>query len=162
MRVNKWQDFSSDKWETFNLDRSDMNPFANKDCRRDLMGEEHGGDFVFLGEVSMLEHVREQIKERFLVTSANLILLVAWIQGTWDTFSKRRVSVVNFGCHLEFDERHVRSVLDRSGMGQAKSAWRHVEARRRWRQQKHAWTKFFDTYSKRDYRSMAGLCQDME
>ena len=85
------------------------------------MGEEHGGDFVFLGEVSMLEHVREQIKERFLVTSANLILLVNGNKRQ-KHYPKRRVSVVNFGCHLEFDERDVRSVLDKSGMGQAKSA----------------------------------------
>ena len=55
-----------------NFDTSDLNPCVFQDCQRGLIGEEHGGDFVFLGEVSMLEHVREQIQERFLMTSANL------------------------------------------------------------------------------------------
>ena len=38
-----------------------------------------------------------------------------------DTALKRTISVDNFGWHLELEARHVLSVLDKSGMGQAKA-----------------------------------------
>ena len=37
-------------------------------------------------------------------------------------FFKRSIPVDNFGRHRELDERYARSVLDKSGMGQAKPA----------------------------------------
>ena len=55
------------------------------------------------------------------MTSANLISLVPGYKRQ-EHFLKRRVPVVNFGLHFDLDERYVRSVVDRSGMGQAKSA----------------------------------------
>ena len=36
-------------------------------------------------------------------------------------FLKRAMSVGNCGCHLQLDDRYVRSVLDNSGMRQAKT-----------------------------------------
>ena len=53
--------------------------------------------------------------------SANLISLVP---GTRDrnTFLSEEFQLSILGRHLELDERYVRSVVDRSGMGQAESA----------------------------------------
>ena len=48
-------------------------------CRvseRDLTSEKHGDDFVSVGEVIMFEHVSEQMKEIFVVKSANIISFV--------------------------------------------------------------------------------------
>ena len=44
----------------------DLNPSVYRDSERDLTGEEHGDDFLFVGGVSMSERVREQFKERCL------------------------------------------------------------------------------------------------
>ena len=54
----------------------DLNPSVYRDSERDLTGEEHGVDFLFVGGVTMRERVREQFKERCLVKSANVIALV--------------------------------------------------------------------------------------
>ena len=85
------------------------------------------------------------------MTSANLIVLVLGYKRQ-KHLPKRTISLVNFGLHFDLDERYVRSVpwdkQNRQG---------NVEARRRWRQQKHAETKFSDTYSQRDHRSIDGL-----
>ena len=89
--------------------------------------EEHGDDLSIVGQVSMLEHIsmleraREHFKERFSVKSANIISLVIGYERQRHFF-KRQMSVDSFGWHLELDERYGRSVLDKSGMGQEKSA----------------------------------------
>ena len=62
----------------------------------------------------MLEHVKTQFNERFLVKSENIISL--WT--TW-TLSQANHFRDNFG--WQPDERYVRSVLDKSGMGQVKA-----------------------------------------
>ena len=47
-----------------------------RDPDKDLTGEEHGDDLSIDGEVSMLDHVKEQLKARFLVKSANITSLM--------------------------------------------------------------------------------------
>ena len=56
--------------------------------------------FLIVGEVSMIEHVRTQFKDQSIVGY------------------ERTISEHNVGWRLEVDERHVRSVLDKSGMTQ--------------------------------------------
>ena len=48
------------------LPESDLNPRVYTDAERDPLGEEHGDDLLIVGEVSMLEHVREQPEARVL------------------------------------------------------------------------------------------------
>ena len=76
--------------------------------------------FLMVGEVSMLAHVSDQLKGRFLVKSASIISLVPGYDRQGH-FLKRTISVDNFGWHLELDEHCVHSVLDKSGTAHSKS-----------------------------------------
>ena len=59
-----------------NFDRSGLSPRVYKDSERDLNCEEYGDDLLIVVEVSMIEHVRKQFKESFLVKPANII---SWV-----------------------------------------------------------------------------------
>ena len=52
---------------------------AHRDSEPELSGEEHGDDFIIVGEVSMLEHVRDSdifSREQFQSTTMDGILNV--------------------------------------------------------------------------------------
>ena len=70
-RVNSGKIFQQTMRE-LKLDRSDLNPCVHRDSERDSTGEEHGNDFLMVGEVTMLEHAREQFTWRFVVKSGNI------------------------------------------------------------------------------------------
>ena len=61
-----------------NINRSDFNHGENRDPGRDVIDEEHGDDFLSVGEVSILEHVKAQSNERFSVKSSNIM---SWLNG---------------------------------------------------------------------------------
>ena len=80
-----------------------------RDPDKDLTGEEHGDDLSIDGEVSMLDHVKEQLKERFLVKSANITSLMLGYERQGHVL-KRTVSVNQCGWHLEHGERYAEQV----------------------------------------------------
>ena len=139
-----------------NLHLSDLNPCVNKDCQRDLTGEEHGGDFLIVAEVSMLEHVREPARREILGDVCKL-----YLTGCLDT--RDRTTFLSEEFPLSFWDGILSWTSVTFALWWTSLAWDkqhrqdNVEARRRWRQQKHADTKFFDTYSQRDHRSIDGL-----
>ena len=75
--------------------------------------------FWIVGKVRMIEHVSTQFNERFLVGSANT---TSWLDGyaRQERSLKRTVSVDTFRKILELEERYVRSVLGKAGLGRAK------------------------------------------
>ena len=77
-----------------NFDRSDSNFCVYRDPDRDLIGGEHGGDFLIVGEVSILEHVKTQFDGRFLVNFANIISLLECCERQGPFL--KRISVDNF------------------------------------------------------------------
>ena len=52
----QWQDFSAGNMREMNFDRSDSSPHVYRDPDWGMIGEEHGDDFLMVGEVSMVFH----------------------------------------------------------------------------------------------------------
>ena len=74
----QWEDFSAAQMRDVNFDRSDVHPCVCRDRDWDLSGEEHCDDFLIVGEVRMIEHVKTRFDSQFLVQSANIVL---WLGG---------------------------------------------------------------------------------
>ena len=105
----------------------------------------------------MLEHVTTQFNERFFCQNPRTMLGGCERQGH---FLKRIISADNFGWRAQLDEFYVRSVLDKSGLDQAKAVVtpgsKEASTAATAAQGKHV-----DTCSHRDYRSSAELCLNM-
>ena len=72
------------------------------------------------GLTSNLEVLADEFKNRFLVKKAEIASLKPEHQNEIH-FLERRISVDNFGWHVELDQRHVKSLLDAMAMNQCKS-----------------------------------------
>ena len=68
------------------------------------------------GEASVLEHLREKIQREIV----GQVFKSYWCMGTRDrdSFSREQFQLTSCSCQLGLDERYVRSVRDKSGMGQ--------------------------------------------
>ena len=72
-------------------------------------------------------------------------------------FLKRRICVDDSGWHIEMDERYVRSLLDTTGMNQCKSMATPGSKD----QERQATNDKLDPQEHREFRSGAGICQNM-
>ena len=74
----QWEHFSTAQMRDMNCDRSDVHPCVCRDRDWDLSGEEHCDDFLIVGEVRMIEHIKTLVNSQFLVKSANI---TSWLGG---------------------------------------------------------------------------------
>ena len=82
--------------------------------------EQHGDDFLVCGLTSNLEVLADEFKNHFLEKKAEIVSLKPEHQNEMH-FLKRRISVDNFGWHVELDQRYVKSLLDAMAMNHCKS-----------------------------------------
>ena len=99
--------------------QNDINPCIYKRFCDNLDLEQHGDDFLVCGLTSKLEVLADEFKNNFLV-KAEIASLKPEHQNEIN-FLKRRISVDNFGWHVELDQRYVKSLLDAMAMNHCKS-----------------------------------------
>ena len=100
--------------------QNDINPCIYKRFCDDLDLEQHGDDFLLCGATSNLEVLADEFKNHFLVKKTEIVSLKPDHQSETH-FLKRRISVDNFGWHVELDQRYVKSLLDAMAMNHCKS-----------------------------------------
>ena len=116
-----WQDFSCDKLVTnMPFQQNDINPCIYKQVCDNLDLEQHGDDFPVCGLTSNVEVLADEFKNNFLVKKSEIVSLKPAHQIQIH-FLKRRISVDNFGWHVELDQRYVKSLLDAMAMNHCKS-----------------------------------------
>ena len=116
-----WQEYSSDKLVTNMLfQQNDINPCIYKRFCDDLDLEQNGDDFLVCGATQGLEKLAEEFKGRFLVKNAEIVSLKLEHQSETH-FLQRRISVEEFGWHVDLDQRNVKSLLDAMAMNHCKS-----------------------------------------
>ena len=116
-----WQEFPCDKLVTnMLLQQNDINPCIYKRFCDNLDLEQHGDDFLVCGLTSNLEVLADEFKNHFLVEKAETVSSKPEHQNETH-FLKRRISVDNFGWHVELDQRYVKSLLDVMAMNHCKS-----------------------------------------
>ena len=91
--------------------QNDINPCIYKRFCDDLDLEQHGDDFLVCGVTRSLEKLTEAFNRNFLVKKSEIASLKP--EHLSEThFLKRRISVDEFGWHVELDQRYVKSLLD--------------------------------------------------
>ena len=137
-----WQEYSSDKLVTnMLLQQNDINPCIYTRFCDDLDLEQHGGDFLVCG---------------VLVKKSEIVSLKPEHQSETH-FLKRRISVDEFGWHVEVDQRYVKSLLDAMAMNHCKSMATPGSKG----QEGNNATEKLDAKERREFRSGAGICQYM-
>ena len=150
-----WQEYSSDTLVTKMLfQQNDIDPCIYKRFCDDLDLEQHGDDFLVCGATQGLEKLAEEFNGHFLVQKAEIVSLNPEQQSE-TLFLKRRVSVDEFGCHDELDQRYVESLLDAMAMNHCKS----VATPGSKGQEGNSATEKLDAREHREFRSGAGICQ---
>ena len=154
-----WQEFPCDKLVTnMLLQQNDITPCIYKRFRDNLDLEQHGDDFLVCGLTSNLEVLADEFKNHFLVEKAEIVRLKPEHQNETH-FLKRRISVDNFGWHVELDQRYVKSLLDAMAMNHCKSmatlGSKGQESSRNVADLKEK----LDPQEHREFRSGAGICQ---
>ena len=133
------------------------NPCIYKRFCDNLDLKQHGDDFLVCGSTSDLELLADEFKNHFLVKKAEIVSLKSEHQSETH-FLKRRISVDDFGWHVELDQRYVKSLLDAMAMNHGKSmatpGWKGQEG-------SHVETDKLDPQEHREFRSGAGICQYM-
>ena len=76
-------------------------------------------------------------------------------------FSKRRISVDNFGWHVELDQRYVKRLLDAMAMNHCKSMTTLESKGQESSRNVADLTEKFDPQEHREFRSGAGICKHM-
>ena len=131
------------------------NPCIYKLFCNNLDLKQHGDDFLVCGLTSDLELLADEFKNHFLVKRAEIVSLKSEHQSETH-YLKRRISVDDFGWHVELDPRYVKSLLDAMAMNHGKSmatpGWKGQEG-------SHVKTDKFDPQEHREFRSGAGICQ---
>ena len=82
--------------------------------------EQHGDDFLVCGLTSDLALLADEFNNHFLVKKADIGSLKPEHQNETN-FLKRRISVDDFGWHVELDQRYVKSLLDAMAMNHCNS-----------------------------------------
>ena len=152
-----WQEFSCDKLVTDMLfPQHDINPCSYKRFCDDLDLEQHGDYFLVCGATEGLEKLTEELKGHFLVKKAEIASLKPEHQSEAH-FLKRRISVDEFGWHVELDQRYVKSLSDAMAMTHCKSMATPGSKG----QKGNSATEKLDAREHREFRSRAGICQYM-
>ena len=76
-------------------------------------------------------------------------------------FLRRRISVDNFGWHVELDQRYVKSLLDAMAMNHCKSMDTPGSKGQESSRNVEDLTEKLDPQEHREFRSGAGICQKM-
>ena len=118
--------------------------------------EQHGDDFLVCGATQGLEDLAEEFNGHFLVKKAEFASVKPEYQSETH-FLKRRISVDEFGWHVELDERYVKSLLDAMAMNHCKSMATPGSKG----QEDNSATEKLDAKEHREFRSGAGICQYM-
>ena len=150
-----WQEFSSDKLVTNMLfQQNDINPSIYKRFCDNLNLEQHGDDFLVCGATQGLEKLAEEFDGHFLVKKAEIVSLKPEHQNE-TRFLKRRISVDEFGWHVELAQRYVKSLLDAMAMNHCKSMATPGSKG----QEGNGATEKLDAKEHQEFRSGAGICQ---
>ena len=105
------QEFSCDKLVTNLLfQQNDINPCIYKHFFDKLDLEQHGDDFLVCGLTSNLDVLADEFKNHFLVKKAETVSLKPEHQNKIHCL-KRRISVDNFGWHVESEQRYVKKFV---------------------------------------------------
>ena len=96
------------------------------------------------------------IQWTFLAKKAEIVILKPEHQSETH-FLKRRISVDEFGWHVELDQKYVKSLLDAMAMNQCKSMATPGSKG----QEGNSATEKLDAKENREFRSAAGTCQYM-
>ena len=115
------QGFSCDKLVTNMLfQQDDINPCIYKRFSDNLDWNSTGDDFLVCGLTSNLEVLADEFKKLFLVKKAEIASLKPEHQNEIH-FLQTRISVDNFGWHVDLDQRYAKSLLDAMAMNHCKS-----------------------------------------
>ena len=117
--IKALQEFSCDKLVTKMLFQQNNQCIYKRFCYN-LDLKQHGDDFLVCGLTSDLELLVDEFKNHFLVKKAEIVSLKSEHQNETH-FLKRRISVGDFGWHVELDQRYVKSLLDAMAMNHGKS-----------------------------------------
>ena len=88
--------------------------------------------------------------------------MIIWTWNSTATISwcvKRRISVDNFGWHVELDQRYVKSLLEAMAMNRCKSMATPGSKGQESSRNVAELTENFDPKEHREFRSGAGMCQ---
>ena len=153
-----WQEFSCDKLVTNMLfQQNDINPCIYKRFCNNLDLEQHGDDcLVCVVKTSNLELLADE-KNHFLVKHAEIVSLRPEHQKETH-FLKRRISVDDFGWHVELDQRYVKSLLNAMAMIHCKSM---ATPGSKGQESSYVDTEKLNPQEHREIRSGAGICQFM-
>ena len=144
-----WQEYSFDKLVTNMLfQQNDINPCIYTRFCDDLDLEQHGDNFLVCGATQGLEKLAVEFNGHFLVKKVEIESLKPEHQKETH-FLKRRISVDEFGWHVELDQRYVKSLLD----AMAIPGWKGQEGNNA--------TEKLDAKEHREFRPGAGICQYM-
>ena len=100
-----WQEYSSDKLVTNMLfQQNDINACIYKRFCGGLDLEQHGDDFLVCGVTRSLEKLTEKFSRHFLEEKSEIASLKPKHQSETH-FLKRRISVDEFGWHVELDQK---------------------------------------------------------
>ena len=153
-----WQEFSCDKLVTNMLfQQSDIKPCIYKRFCDNLDVEQHGDDFLVCGFTSNSELLAEEFNGHFLVKKAEISSLKPEHQSETHCL-QRRISVDDFGWHVELDQRYVKSLLDAMAMNHCKSM---ATPGSKGQEGCHVESEKLDPKEHREFRSGAGICQYM-
>ena len=151
------QEYLSDKLVANMLfQQNDINPCIYKRFCDDFDLEQHGDDFLVCRVTRSLEKLTEEFNGNFLVKKSEIVSLKHEHQSETH-FLKRRISVDEFGWHVELDQRYVKSLLDAMAMNHCKS----IATPGSKGQEGNNATEKLDAKEHRELRSGAGICQYM-
>ena len=120
----------------------------------------HGDDFLVCGLTSNLVVLADEFKNNFLVKNAEIVSLKPEHQNEIHLL-KRRISVDNFGWHVELDQRYVKSLLDAMETNHGKSMATPGSKGQESSRNMADVTEKLDPQEHREFRSGAGICQKM-
>ena len=120
--------------------------------------EQHGDDFLECGLTSNLEVLADEFKNHFLVKKAEIVSFKPEHQNEIHCL-KRRISVDDFGWHVELDQRYVKSLLDAMAMNHCKSMATPGSKGQESSRNVADSTEKLDSQEHQEFRSSAGICQ---
>ena len=136
--------------------QNDINLCIYKRFCDDLDLEQRRDDFLVCGARQGLEKLAEECNGHFLVKKAEIASLTPEHHSETH-FLKRRISVDEFGWHVELDQRYVNSLLDAMAMNHCKS----MATLGSKGQEGNSATEKVDAKEHREFRSGTGICQYM-
>ena len=140
--------------------QNDINPCIYKRFCDNLDLEQHGDDLLVCELTSNLEVLADEFKNNFFSKKAEIVSLKPGHQNDIH-FLKRRISVDNFGWHVELEQRYVKSLLDAMAMNHCKSVATPGSKGQESSRNVADLSEKLVPQEHREFRSGAGICQNM-